>query len=60
MPLYDFQCTACQKTTEVFCKREEQPTHCKECGGKLERQISRIGFVLKGINWSRDGYGSPK
>jgi predicted nucleic acid-binding Zn ribbon protein len=33
---------------------------CEACGGKLEKQISAAGFILKGGGWYKDLYASPK
>jgi predicted nucleic acid-binding Zn ribbon protein len=33
---------------------------CEKCGGKLEKQLSASGFVLKGGGWYKDLYASSK
>ncbi len=41
MPLYDFHCDKCNKTFELLTKASSTPV-CPECGGVIEKQISRI------------------
>lgn len=41
MPLYDFHCATCHKTFELLAKVSSTPA-CPECGGSLEKQVSRI------------------
>ena len=52
MPLYEYRCNACAGTFEylqTFSARTKRK--CEECGGRLEKLISRSGFVLKGSGW---------
>ena len=58
MPLYDYQCRACSKVTEVrHGFREPYQEACPECGGVLARVFNPAGIVFKGsgfyINDSR-------
>lgn len=58
MPLYDYQCQACQKVTEVrHGFKETHDAACQHCGGKLARVFNPAGIVFKGsgfyINDSR-------
>lgn len=49
MPLYDYQCAACQKITEVrhgFDESFAEP--CAFCGAKLNRLFNPTGIVFKG------------
>ncbi|MGZ8270929.1 MAG: FmdB family zinc ribbon protein [Methylophilus sp.] len=41
MPLYDFYCKPCNKTFELLTKVSSTPV-CPECGGEIEKQVSRI------------------
>jgi len=61
MPVYEYQCTACQKEFE-YQQRMSDPdkTTCEVCGGSLERLISRTAFTLKGSGWYKDLYASSK
>ena len=58
MPLYDYQCRACSKVTEVrHGFREAYDGTCPDCGGDLARVFNPAGIVFKGsgfyINDSR-------
>jgi putative FmdB family regulatory protein len=52
MPLYEYKCHSCGKIIEVIQKFSDDPlkTH-DECGGELEKLISRSAFQLKGSGW---------
>lgn len=59
MPMYEYQCEKCQKTTEVIQKFSDAPlTTCESCGGTLFKPLQRTAFHLKGGGWYADGYGS--
>lgn len=63
MPLYDYQCRTCSKTTEVrHGFRETYDGTCPDCGGPLARVFNPAGIVFKGsgfyITDSRKGAGS--
>src|SRR5580698_5027354 len=61
MPLYEYQCTNCQKRTEKIQKfSDPEITDCPHCGGKLERVISAPAISFKGGGWYADGYGNAK
>jgi len=60
VPLYDYQCQQCKKTTEVrHAVKEPYTEPCPSCGGKLARVFNPAGIVFKGsgfyINDSRKG-----
>jgi putative FmdB family regulatory protein len=49
MPLYDYQCSNCQKVVEVrhgFNDTHEEP--CPSCGGSLNRVFNPAPIVFKG------------
>jgi putative FmdB family regulatory protein len=61
MPLYEYQCTSCQKRTEKIQKfSDPEITDCPHCGGKLERVLSAPAISFKGGGWYADGYGNAK
>jgi putative FmdB family regulatory protein len=63
MPIYEYTCSQCQKTSDVLQKLSEAaPEHCPACGaeGTLSRVVSRTSFVLKGGGWGADLYASKK
>ena len=61
MPVYEYQCKACEREFE-YQQRMSDPdkTVCEACGGELERLISRTAFQLKGGGWYKDLYSSTK
>lgn len=62
MPVYEYQCTACQHEFEREQRISEDPIKkCPKCAKqKAKRLISRTSFVLKGGGWYGDLYGSVK
>jgi putative FmdB family regulatory protein len=49
LPLYDYQCRSCRKTTEVrHGFKETFEGKCPECGGEMARVFSPAGIVFKG------------
>lgn len=58
MPIYEYRCTKCGAEFEVIQKMSDRPLRtCRECKGRLEKQVSRTAFQLKGGGWYADGYG---
>lgn len=39
MPLFDFNCSKCDKTFELLVKATSAPV-CPECGGEMTKQVS--------------------
>src|ERR1700729_3347748 len=61
MPLYEYECTTCNKHTEKIQKfSDPEITACPHCGGKLERVLSAPAVSFKGGGWYADGYGNAK
>ena len=49
MPIYEYQCQACGKVSDIrhgFDERNTEP--CPACGGTLARRFSPAGIVFKG------------
>jgi len=53
MPIYEYQCTACDKEIEVLQKISDAPLQqCPACGEPaLKKKISAAAFRLKGGGW---------
>lgn len=59
MPIYEYECEACQKITEARQSIKDAPlTTCPACGGTVNKIISQTSFTLKGGGWYADGYSS--
>lgn len=58
MPTYDYRCTQCKKTFEVFHSITAAPLKkCQKCGGKLERLIGAgAGIIFKGSGFYATDY----
>ena len=52
MPIYEYQCQKCGRTTEVMQKFSDAPlSRCSACGGKVSKIMSNCSFHLKGSGW---------
>lgn len=52
MPIYEYECQKCKKTTEVFQKINDKPlAKCPKCGGRVEKLISASAIQFKGSGW---------
>lgn len=53
MPIYEYQCQACEHVFDVLQKMSDEPlTYCPECGEpKLRKLLSAPNFRLKGGGW---------
>jgi putative FmdB family regulatory protein len=52
MPIYEYKCHGCGKTFELIQKFSDQAlTRHEECGGEVERLISRSALQFKGTGW---------
>lgn len=64
MPLYEYQCSKCDKIFEVMQKFSDAPLIVHQgCGGRVERLLSAPAFQLKGSGWYATDYakgGSEK
>ncbi|MBN1420453.1 MAG: zinc ribbon domain-containing protein [Planctomycetes bacterium] len=49
MPLYDFVCKACGRTSEILVRSSSESVACPGCGKrKLERCMSAPAVIVKG------------
>lgn len=74
MPIYEYRarhpedsersCGTCRQPYERIQRIDDEPlTECGECGGLVEKLVSRTAFRLGsgGVGWYREGYsGSGK
>lgn len=61
MPLYEYECSGCDRRTEVIQRFADDPlTECSECGGELKRLISAPAVQFKGTGWYVTDYGGRK
>jgi putative FmdB family regulatory protein len=52
MPLYDYACRSCGKTTEILQRFDDPPVQiCPHCGGELKKLLSAPAFQFKGSGW---------
>ncbi len=52
MPIYEYSCGACNRTTEQLQRLDEPPlASCPHCGGELKKLISAPAFQFKGSGW---------
>ncbi|MCI5140367.1 MAG: zinc ribbon domain-containing protein [Candidatus Electrothrix sp. ATG1] len=59
MPVYEYECPACEKVFEVHQGMNDSPlTSCSVCGGEVKKIMSMSSFHLKGGGWYSDGYAS--
>ena len=58
MPIYEYECTACGKTFEVFMSNHDAlPKKCTYCkSAKIKKLISNCSFQLKGTGWYLTDY----
>lgn len=57
MPIYEYECLKCGKTTEVMHKFSDPPLcECTHCKGEVRKLISMSTFHLKGSGWYTTDY----
>jgi putative FmdB family regulatory protein len=61
VPLYDYACEACEKTTEILQRFDDPPLEiCPHCGGALRKLLSAPAFQFKGSGWYVTDYARQK
>ncbi len=62
MPIYEYECTACNHHFEEWQKMSDPPVSvCPKCKKKkVQKLISQTSFQLKGGGWYSDLYSSSK
>jgi putative FmdB family regulatory protein len=52
MPLYEYQCRACEHRFEIIQKFSDPPAGaCPRCGGAVQKLQSAPAFQFKGSGW---------
>lgn len=60
MPIYEYECKKCDKIIEQIQKFSDPLLKkCPECGGKVEKLISKSSFILKGSGYYSTDYKKP-
>ena len=62
MPIYEYQCDACDHELEALQKISDEPLkECPQCGKPaLRKKVSAAGFRLKGGGWYETDFKSGK
>ena len=62
MPIYEYQCEACDHKMEKLQKMSDEPLRdCPECGApKLKKLVSAAAFRLKGGGWYETDFETGK
>ncbi len=61
MPIYEYECLKCGKTTEAMQKFSDPPlTTCCHCKGEVRKLISMSTFHLKGSGWYTTDYAGKQ
>ena len=60
MPIYEYQCDACNHELEALQKISDKPLiECPSCGASaLRKKVSAAGFRLKGSGWYETDFKS--
>ena len=60
MPIYEYECKACDNVFEVQQRMADDPLKaCPDCKGEVKKLVSVSSFQLKGGGWYSDGYSGP-
>lgn len=59
MPLYEYQCAACNERSEILQRVSDPPyTHCPKCGGEVKKLISSPAIQFKGSGFYKTDYAT--
>ena len=56
MPIYEYKCNKCGVFEAIQGIKEPSLKKCPTCKSKVERQMSRGSFILKGSGWYATDY----
>lgn len=61
MPTYDYKCTKCGDTFEIFQSMKDEPIKkCIKCDGEVKRLIGTgAGTIFKGSGFYQTDYKNP-
>ena len=61
VPIYEYQCEACNHRFEVIQKISDKPIKkCVLCQGKVQKILSAPGLLFKGSGWYVTDYANPE
>src|SRR5574341_1478127 len=61
VPIYEYQCEACDHKFEVIQKVSDRPIKkCVLCKGKVHKVLSAPGLLFKGSGWYVTDYANPE
>lgn len=61
MPIYEYECEACNHRFEVIQKVSDKPIKkCVLCQGKVHKVLSAPGLLFKGSGWYVTDYANPE
>lgn len=61
MPIYEYECTTCNKRTELLQKVSDPPLEkCPDCDGDVRKLVSSAGLHFKGTGWYVTDYAKKK
>ena len=59
MPIYEYQCKACEERHEIIQRLSDEPlTHCPKCGGEMKKLFSSPAIQFKGSGFYKTDYAS--
>ena len=57
MPIYEYSCNSCEARSEHIEKMSaDKVRECPQCGGDMNRIMSRTNFKLNGSGWYATDY----
>ena len=59
MPIYEYQCKACNDRQEIIQNFSDAPlTQCAKCGGEMKKLLSSPAIQFKGSGFYKTDYAS--
>ncbi|PKL37562.1 MAG: FmdB family transcriptional regulator [Spirochaetae bacterium HGW-Spirochaetae-1] len=57
MPTYEYKCTVCDHTFDVFQSMSDDPIKtCEKCGGEVRKLFGTAGIIFKGPGFYVNDY----